>query len=159
MKIKKHCRTIIILLVSGVILFSLGRLSVQYEIHRELDPVQVVEEINPKIPQIVINEIKDAKIIGSVNASEIRIKSGEQTAVPDEENKFEIDIQHLGYIGPKRKIVKVTIPEWANFVASKSGKYYYEIDEKSAKKLSLANRVYFKTEEEAEEAGYLRRSR
>jgi len=40
------------------------------------------------------------------------------------------------------------------FVASKSGKKYYAIDSKQGKNIKEENRLYFKDEEEAQEAGY-----
>jgi len=45
-------------------------------------------------------------------------------------------------------------PAASGFVASKSGKKYYEIDSAAAKKIAEENRVYFKTEAEAKKAGY-----
>lgn len=149
----------IILLLIIALIFWLGRLSVQYQIHSELTPIQTISEINPKIPMIEIVDIQDAKIIGSVNKPEIRIKSGEQVAVPDADNNFELDIQHLGFIGARRPVIKVKVPDWARYVASKKGKYFYELDEKSAKNLSVANMIFFASEEDATKAGYLERNR
>lgn len=159
MKINVQHHTLILLVLSAGLIFWLGRLSVQYQLHRETPPIQSIEEINPKIPMVEIIDIRDAQVLGSVNTPEMRIKSGEQVAVPDKDLLFSLNIEHLGYIGPKRPIVKVTIPEWANFVASKSGKYFYEIDEQAAKQLSPENYVFFKNEEEAIAAGYMRRNK
>lgn len=108
---------------------------------------------------VEIMDIANGQIIGAVNASEIRIKSGESVAVPDENNQFVLNIQHLGFLGDRVPVIKHQIPEWAQFVASKNGKYFYGLDESSAKNLSVENRVYFAREEEAVEAGFLRRER
>lgn len=108
---------------------------------------------------IEIMDIANGQIIGMVNTSEIRIKSGESVAVPDDNNEFVLNIQHLGFLGERVPILKHQIPEWAQFVASKNGKYFYELDEGSAKNLSVENRVYFASEEEAVGAGYAKRSR
>lgn len=159
MKINAHHHTLMLLVLSAGLIFWFGRLSVQYQIQRATPPVQSIEEINPKIPLIEITDIRDTQVFGLVNKPEIRIKSGEQVAVPDDDLQFSLNIEHLGYIGPKRPIVKVTIPEWANFVASKSGKYFYEIDEQAAKQLSPENYVFFKNEEEAIASGYKRREK
>lgn len=48
----------------------------------------------------------------------------------------------------------VEVPEGAKFVASKDGKKFYEVDSAAGKKIKAEKRVYFKTEEEATEAGY-----
>jgi hypothetical protein len=159
MKINAQHHKLLLLILTGVLVFWFGRLSIQYEISKTVPPVQIVTEVNQKIPMIEIIDIQNAKIVGSVNKSEIRIRSGESVAVPNDEYQFELDIQHLGYIGDKRPVVVHQVPEWAQFVASKSGKYFYELDEKSAKNLSVENRVYFATQEEAVKAGFARRSR
>ena len=118
-----------------------------------------IGETNPKIPLVTITDIRDAKVMGTVNRPEIRIVSGSSVAVADPEQHFELNIEHLGYIGEKRPIIQLKIPAWAQFVASKNGKYVYELDDNSAKSLSPQNRVYFRTEEEAVKAGYLKRKR
>jgi len=41
-----------------------------------------------------------------------------------------------------------------DFVASKTGKKYYAADSAAGKKIKEENRVYFKTEKEAEAAGF-----
>lgn len=48
----------------------------------------------------------------------------------------------------------VEVPEDAKFVASKDGKKFYAVDSAAGKKIKAEKRVYFKTEEEATEAGY-----
>ncbi|MDP3975565.1 MAG: hypothetical protein Q8P95_01490 [bacterium] len=159
MTITKGHHSLIIIALLGLLIFWFGRLSVQYQIHAQLEPVQVIAEINPKVPQVSITDIQGAKVYGQVNDPQIRLKSGDQLAVPDNNLKFELDIQHLGYVGDKREVIKHTPPAWAQFVASKNGKYFYEVDEKSGKNLSIPTRVYFRTEEEALSAGYQKRKR
>jgi len=44
--------------------------------------------------------------------------------------------------------------EGAKFVASKTGKKFYELDSAAGQKIKEENRVYFKTEKEAEKAGF-----
>ncbi len=80
-------------------------------------------------------------------------------AVPSEDMAFELDVTHLGYLGEKRPKITIEVPEWAQFIASKSGKYYYLLTEKQAKKLSAANHLYFATKEEAEASGKIFRER
>ncbi|MDF2378996.1 MAG: hypothetical protein P1V18_02105 [Candidatus Gracilibacteria bacterium] len=159
MKINSQHHVIILSVGIAVLLVWFGRLSVQFELHSQLPPLQMIEEVNQKIPQVVIQDIQEGRVIGSVNNSEIRIVSGEQVAVPEDDLSFLLNIEHLGYIGPKRQIITKEVPEWARFVASKNGKYFYEIDEKSLKKLSVANQIYFATEEDAVAAGKVGRER
>ncbi|MGE3279358.1 MAG: hypothetical protein AB7J40_06335 [Candidatus Altimarinota bacterium] len=159
MKINDQHHKRILLVLTAVLVFWLGRLSIHYEVHRELPPVQTVPEINEKIPMIEILDISNGQITGAVNKSEIRIKSGDSVAVPDENNQFILSIQHLGFLGERVPIVKHQIPEWAQFVASKNGKYFYGLDESSAKNLSVENRVYFANQQDAENSGYQKRTR
>jgi hypothetical protein len=159
MNINAQHHKAIFLVLTGVLIFWIGRLTVQYEIHKELPPVQEIPEMNEKIPMVDITDIRGAQIFGTVNKTEIRLKSGESVAVPDENNEFVLDIQHLGYLGEKKPVILHQMPEWAQFVASKSGKYFYELDEPTAKNLSVENRLYFANEEEAMKEGFQKRSR
>lgn len=137
--------------------FTLGRLSWQYQEHLSTPPVQQINEINHRLPVLEIIDIKEAQVIGTSSTQDVRIVSGERVVLPDEEGNFTLDITHLGYIGPKRPVIEHKVPEWAQYVASKSGKYFYTLDEKQAKRLSVPNRIYFKSVEEALEAGYRER--
>jgi len=149
-----------ILLVLGAFFFFLsGRLSVQVELNAKVLPIRVVDEVNPKVPLVEITDIKDAKIIGTVNRAEIRISSGPHVAIPDEKKHFELPIEHLGFMSRKQPKDKAQVPSWAKFVASKKGKYFYDLSGKAAKNLSSSNKLFFATEKEAKEAGYLKRSR
>jgi hypothetical protein len=156
---KINTATYRILAYSSAILlfFWAGRLSLQYQIHAQLPAMQQVAELNHHVPVFEVLEIKDAQIIGTASPLNSRVLSGDQVAVPDQEGNFSLDISHLGYIGAKRPVIKHKVPDWALFVASKNGKYFYPIDEKQAKRLSVPNRLYFKTEEEARGGGYLGR--
>lgn len=149
----------IALVAVAILIFWFGRLSLQYQINKNVPPVQPVAEINQKIPMVEITGIQNGKVFGTVNKPEMRVKSGNSVAVPDAENQFQLDIQHLGFVGDRRPVVVHHIPEWALFVASKNGKYFYEFDEGSAKNLSVENRVYFATEADALKAGYAKRQR
>lgn len=159
MKINSTTINTFLVLGACVLFFWLGRLTVLYEEQASAPLISTVGELNQKIPQVEILDIQNAKVVGTVNTPEIRLKSGDQLAVPEDDLTFSLDVQHLGYVGEKRPVVKKVLPEWARFVASKSGKYYYEIDEKSLKQLSVENQVYFATAEEAIKAGYQLRSK
>ncbi len=53
-------------------------------------------------------------------------------------------------------VVTVTVPAGMRFVASKTGKKYYDVSSPEAGRLALATRVYFPDEASAEAAGYVR---
>lgn len=58
-------------------------------------------------------------------------------------------------------IIEKTIIEYKEFqfVASSRGRYYYPIDCSLANGLKEENRIYFKTQQEAEESGYVYNTR
>jgi hypothetical protein len=53
----------------------------------------------------------------------------------------------------------ITEPKEFPFVASSRGKYYYPVDCNLANSLKEENRIYFKTQQEAEERGYVYNTR
>lgn len=159
MQINARIINVILLSSTGVLLFWAGRLSLQYQLSKQLPPIRVIPEINPKVPVVEIQEIKDATISGKVNTEKIRFKAGDSVAVPGEDKTFQLDIRPLGFVAKKQPEDPAKIPEWAKFVASKRGKYFYALDSRSAKNLSVQNRVFFATEEEAMNAGYEKRER
>ncbi|QQR83948.1 hypothetical protein IPJ72_01975 [Candidatus Peregrinibacteria bacterium] len=53
--------------------------------------------------------------------------------------------------------LKEIIPDWAQFAASKQGKYYYSVLEPSVLNLSETNRLFFATAQDAEQAGFTRK--
>ena len=147
------------LLLSMILCFAAGRLSWQYEHHRDIQPLVQLEDQQQEVSIIHLEEIEHGKVMGRTNDPFLRIHSGESFAVPEEDLSFELDITHLGYLGEKRPKITIEVPEWAQYIASKSGKYYYSLTEKQAKKLSAANHIYFATKEEAEAAGKIFRGR
>ena len=55
---------------------------------------------------------------------------------------------------PAQMAIEVEGEVAGDFVASKTGKKYYAADSAAGKKIKEENRVYFKTEKEAEAAGF-----
>ncbi len=159
MKINDRLYHFVLVALGAIFFFLSGRLSVQVEISSKVPPIHVVNDVNPKVPLVEITDVKNGKILGTVNRPEIRLSSGPSVAVPDEKKHFELSIEHLGFIGSKQPKDKALVPTWAKFVASKKGKYFYDLSGKSAKNLSPENKVFFATEQEAKEAGYAKRSK
>lgn len=56
-------------------------------------------------------------------------------------------------------LTHIPAPEGSLFVASKSGKYFYPLDDPSAALISVKNRIFFPSEKEALSAGFVRRSK
>jgi hypothetical protein len=136
----------------SLLLFWLGRLSLQYQLQQE-SPITQIKNVNPGIPLVNIMNIEGETLIGYASEPKTRIKSGKELAVPDEDGRFELNLKHLGYL-PRTDVIIHHIPEGAKYVASKNGKNFYEITSGSGKRISVANRVYFNTLSEAKAAGY-----
>jgi|CXWL01.1.fsa_nt_gi hypothetical protein len=156
MKINAQCHRILICILSLGLAFWFGRLTLQYQISLKVPELQQLGELNTKIPIVTITDIDNGRLLGTVNTLKIRLKSGSEVAVPDPDQHFELNIKDLGFAAQPDPRLKV--PERAKFVASKNGKYFYELDEATAKRLSPLTRVFFTTEKEAQAAGYKRRS-
>ena len=109
-------------------------------------------EISEKnIPVITFFQIENGEISGKITEGEarIQIEDSEISIVKDE--KFTLDIRK---ILPMLK--EIPHPKDMKFVASKRGKKYYPIDSPRAFLVTLKNRVFFKTREEAEEKGFVK---
>ena len=143
----------VIAMLLAMIIFWMGRLSV-YSSSVSFSPIQEVAEINPKVPIVNILAIQGDQLIGYVSDPKTRIKSWDKSvAVPNHENRFVLDISHFGFL-PRIPVIEHHVPEWAIYVASRSGKNFYRVDSPSGKRISVPNRVYFKTREEAIQKGF-----
>ncbi len=100
-------------------------------------------------------EVKNGKLYGEVTGQTARIAYSTDgiTDVRPEE-KFEIPINQISL---KNYYQARDIPENAQFVASKSGKYYYSVFDKKAFNLKPSNRLYFSSTSEAEKMGYMKK--
>lgn len=117
--------------------------------------IQLVDEVNPGIATIKLMEVKNGKLYGEVVGQKARIiYSTNDILELDKESAFEIPINQISL---KNYHQARDIPENAQFVASKNGKYYYSVFNKRAFSLKPANRLYFSSSSEAEKMGYLKR--
>jgi len=121
----------ILLIILGLLLFFIGRYSLFLKNEIKI-PYKVVQDENQK--QAILD-----LLVMIENFEEIEIHN---------------DLEIIGKIGERSDISK----DLSGFlyVASKRGKKYYELNSKEAKKLSEKNKIYFKTKEEVEEAGYIK---
>lgn len=111
-------------------------------------PIVLQPDNRPSIPVITIEGMRDGKVEGTITG-EARLFLGSDHVIPDASGAF---------IAPADLFIKnevtVLIPEEMQFVASLRGKYYYPVSSSAGEQLSPKYRVYFKTIEDAENAGY-----
>lgn len=117
--------------------------------------IEFVDEINTGIPTIKLMEVRSGKLIGEIVGQKTRIAYSPDDIVDlDIGEKFEILLNEINLQTYYKTDV---IPEDAQFIASKNGKYYYSVFDKRALNLSEKNRIYFSNASEAEKMGYLKK--
>ncbi|PIR53826.1 hypothetical protein COU75_04020 [Candidatus Peregrinibacteria bacterium CG10_big_fil_rev_8_21_14_0_10_42_8] len=103
-------------------------------------------DTRPLVPTIHIEGVRNGLLHGSIKGN-ARMTIGK--TVFTESGIFAIDAADVFV-----NTVHVIIPDGMQFVASKRGKKYYPVFSTSANRMALKNRLYFRTAEEAESAGY-----
>lgn len=137
------------LLLAFVCGYLLGRLITE---RRTLvsAPMQMRDLSRPLVPTVRVEGVVNGQLKGAL-FGEARFFLGGKQIVPDQSGSFVVPAGSL-----LTNTIEITVPEGMRFVASRRGKKYYPVDSASASNLAPANRVYFKTAEEAEGAGYKR---
>ncbi|MEI7510907.1 MAG: hypothetical protein WCJ84_01980 [Candidatus Peregrinibacteria bacterium] len=118
----------------------------------EKTPLSVESASVQHIPVIRLEKIENGILYGTAEGSELRLQLGtakEISVLPS--GKFSTNVSE---ILPNLK--KIPAPAGMNFVASKTGKYFYALDHAKADTLAVKNRVFFTSEEEAMQKGYKR---
>ncbi len=126
--------------------YIVGRVLTAYAIPS--GPMTLVEDTRPRIPVLKFEGIYNGKLRGSLSG-EARVFIGNEYIVPDGSGAFEVpaDQFFINYI-------RVEVPQWAKFVASKKGKKYYPVNSSGGERIVPGNRVYFRSEDEARREGY-----
>ena len=110
------------------------------------------EELNPGESIVHITNIHEGMLTGHIEGPPARIIARSNISIGEKDGSFTLALSDLGIISSK--IEPIDIPEGARFVASKQGKLFYPVESPSGKRISVKNRVYFRTEAEAMLAGY-----
>lgn len=117
--------------------------------------IKTVGEINPGITTIKLMEVRNGKLYGEIVGKSARLAYSANDIIElDKEDEFEIP---LNQIQLKSYYQTTDLPKNAQYIASKNGKYYYSIFDKRAFNLSAKNRIYFQTDREAENKGYIKK--
>lgn len=148
------------LLTSVTLIFLIG-LATGYPIgyfrsqQNSFPEIQFTTDINEKISVLKLMEVSNGSLTGELTGSSIRIAyNNENTISINDGNTFEIPLNEIHL---KAYYQAKEIPENTLFIASKSGKYYYSVFNKSAFNIVPKNRIYFSNESEAQKMGYLKK--
>lgn len=113
------------------------------------------QDINEMTPTLKLLEVKGGKLKAELRGKPFRlIHSIDHIKEIQPDETFEIP---LNQINLAHYYQTQNIPENALFIASKTGKYYYSVFNKSSFNLNAKNRIYFSSEEEARQAGYIKK--
>lgn len=135
-------------LLSMMIGLFIGSTGTAWLIHRP-EPMAVIEDSTVSdVPVVKLEGIRNGALIGTVQG-DVRLVAGDRIVLPNGSGTFAIADRDV-----LTNVIMITPPEGMHFVASKRGTKYYPLSSASAGSISPANRVFFKTAEEAEKAGY-----
>lgn len=123
-----------------------GRLVSAYSV--DAVPFVIREDTRPAFPTVIIKGVYDGHLVGTV-LGDVRFFVGDDLVQTQSGAGFRVSAGVL-----KTDVRTIVAPSWASFVASKRGTKYYPVHSSQAQGLSPENRVYFRTVEEAEKAGY-----
>ncbi|MDO8469253.1 MAG: hypothetical protein Q7S29_05875 [Candidatus Peribacter sp.] len=111
-------------------------------------PMQMRDVSRPLVPTVRVEGVVNGQLKGSMVGSARLFLDGTQV-MSDQSGAFLVPAGSL-----LTNKIEITVPSGMRFVASRRGKKYYPVDSASASNLAPSNRVYFRTAEEAERAGY-----
>jgi hypothetical protein len=111
-------------------------------------PVTVTYETGTLIPVVTLDETVDGMVTGSMKGT-VRLFVNNAYVLAESGGSFRFPITPL-----LKSYHDIAVPSGMRFVASKRGKKYYPIASASASALAPQNRIYFRTREEAEKAGF-----
>lgn len=113
---------------------------------RNTSVITLREDTRPLVPTVHIEGIRNGLLHGSVRGS-ARVVLG--STVLTQSGVFAVDADSLLI-----NEISVVVPSWAAFVASERGTKYYPVSSAGGQRITPANRIYFSSEQEAENAGY-----
>lgn len=113
--------------------------------HREVG-VNILDSPLLTVPTVTVHGIRNSKVLGSISG-DVRVFLGNT------------QLSHTGSFAVAASellvnVVDVSIPQGMHYVASRKGQKYYPVQSASANRLKPENRIYFRTELEAQNAGY-----
>ena len=133
-----------LLLTAG---FLFGRIRSMH-LYQSRTPVTVTEDREETIPTVHLKGMENGRMTGTVQGT-VRVLIGEEAVNLGADGSFSVPAGSF-FIN----YVSVVIPDGMKFVASKNGKKYYSVTSGNGERISPENRVYFRTEGEAEAAGF-----
>jgi hypothetical protein len=151
-------KELINIISSAILILALGLISgfsVGYfrSARAAFPEMQEVADLNPGIATIKFLKLENGMLKGEIAGQKARLAySTEHVFDLEPGESFEIPVYEVSlyqYYSAR------DLPEGTQYIASKSGKYYYSVLNPKAFGITPKNRLHFKTKEEAEKMGYL----
>ena len=149
MRLLSLCSLIGSLILAGLLGYVVGRIVSIRTLSPDL-PIVLQERVRPSIPVVRLEGVRGGFLQGYASGA-VRFLVGNEVVVPDGSGSFVLPTSSFF-----TNTAMVDVPVWARFVASKRGWRYYPVLSSEGEALSPKHRVYFRTSEEAEQAGYKR---
>lgn len=127
--------------------YLLGRIVTSHFITEE-HSLRVTAMTGALVPIIEIGNVRDGFLEVSVQGN-VRMFSQNKILIADEHGIIRIPSKTF-----LTQFITVHVPEWASFVASKKGTKYYSVGSSAGQNIVPGNRIYFRDEESAMNAGY-----
>ena len=106
----------------------------------------LVPDQRPRVPTVHLMGMRDGKLHGMVFGS-VRFFVGDRQVTAT--GAFAVAPGPLAI-----QQISVTVPSWAQFVASRRGKRYYPVFSAGGERIVPRNRIYFRSAQDAEAAGF-----
>lgn len=144
--VEKTTFTLVVIIIFCVG-FLAGNLAERLNVAKKSTIEFVEKNVGEMVPVFIISEVSKSGIRGTATGGEIRLSAGSEVVIASGTGEVFLPLSS----GTWRD---ATIPNWAQFVASKKGKRAYSVESRSAQNLAPENRIFFRTGDEAQKAGY-----
>ena len=135
------------LILSSTFGYLVGRI-IDKQITFAAPSITITSDNRPTVPVVKIEGIKNGNLEGKMSSG-IRLFLGNNHIQSNSSGAFSTSFDKFMV-----NHIEVTVPEGMLFVSSSRGKNYYRVDSSAGEKISPKNRIYFRTEEEAINAGF-----
>lgn len=141
--------------------FLSGRLSIKAENMGTQEEIKEIADISTTVPTINFSTFDNGILYGKANDKDMRIFVNNQVIERKDDNSFFVDTSGLKAAATAKSNSNGNInaantppPATFKFVASKNSKVYHPIGSSSANRISVKNRIYFTSKEEAKAKGF-----
>jgi len=135
------------LVLVAAVWYLIGRLVSGYAA-QHMAQVTVEEDSAARTGVVQIEGVRDGDITGTIDG-DVRVFLGDEIITPESNGVFTVPATAL-----LTNEIGVIIPSGTQYVASKKGTKYYPVFSPQGERIVPENRVYFRTAEEAEAAGF-----